>query len=115
MEKVFPLPRVMKEGNDEISFLVGTEYVPISITDTLDTGPLVLLPPITQVKDPSPPLELLVLVGVGLDGFGSGFLLFSGKSSNTSSSSPSSILISSSSRSSLLFLFMLSPYFVSIS
>ena len=48
MEKVLPLPCVMKEGKGAIRGVVGTAYVPTFMTDTVDTGPLASLPPMMQ-------------------------------------------------------------------
>ena len=43
-EKVSPLPWVMKEGKGAMRGVLGTAYVPIFITDTVDTGPFTSLP-----------------------------------------------------------------------
>ena len=48
IENARPFPWVMKEGKGAIGGVLGTAYVPTFITDTVETGPLALLPPIMQ-------------------------------------------------------------------
>ena len=49
MENARPLPWVMKDGKGAMRGVLGTAYVPIFMTDTVETGPLALLPPIMQL------------------------------------------------------------------